>query len=198
MDADRHADAEYRHLGRGRPRDHSAAKRAAVLTHRLLACSRWQTLDSRPTNVNQLVAGIKELIRRTIGPSVTLKVVAAGELWPTLVNPSKLENALSNLCINAHDAMLEGGWITVETTDKPAGHRIDVTRSRLVQQAELSPEARRILQRLVTRLRRKKSSLRHHASFNGSQLLDQKLFNASDLLPKLCACLVDVALLAQF
>jgi PAS domain S-box-containing protein len=94
-----------------------AAKRAAALTHRLLAFSRQQTLDPRPTDVNRLVAGMEELVRRTIGPAVTLEVVGAAGLWPTLVDPHQLENALLNLAINARDAMPEGGRLTVETAN---------------------------------------------------------------------------------
>ncbi|CAA2161223.1 Blue-light-activated protein [Methylobacterium brachiatum] len=95
-----------------------AAKRAAALTHRLLAFSRRQTLDPRPTDVNRLIAGMEELVRRTIGPEIALEVVGAGGLWPALVDPSQLENALLNLCINARDAMPEGGRITIETANK--------------------------------------------------------------------------------
>ncbi len=95
-----------------------AAKRAAALTHRLLAFSRRQTLDPKPTDVNRLVSGMEELIRRTIGPAITLEVVTAGGLWSALVDPGQLENALLNLCINARDAMPEGGRITIETANK--------------------------------------------------------------------------------
>ena len=95
-----------------------AAKRAAALTHRLLAFSRRQTLDPKPTDVNRLVAGMEELVRRTVGPSIAVEVVAAGGLWPTLVDPSQLENALLNLCINARDAMPGGGRIVIETCNR--------------------------------------------------------------------------------
>ncbi len=95
-----------------------AAKRAAALTHRLLAFSRRQTLDPRPTDVNQLVAGMEELIRRTMGPAITTEVVTAVGLWTTLVDPGQLENALLNLCINARDAMQVGGRLTIETTNR--------------------------------------------------------------------------------
>ena len=94
------------------------ARRAAALTHRLLAFSRRQTLDPKPTDVNRLVADMEELIRRTVGPSVDIEVVGAGGLWSTLVDPNQLENALLNLCINARDAMPEGGRITIETANK--------------------------------------------------------------------------------
>ncbi|EJL35075.1 PAS domain-containing protein [Novosphingobium sp. AP12] len=95
-----------------------AARRAASLTHRLLAFSRRQTLDPRPTNVNALVNGMADLIQRTVGPAIKVETVGAAGLWPTLVDPSQLENSLLNLCINARDAMPDGGRITIETANK--------------------------------------------------------------------------------
>ncbi|MFC6790968.1 PAS domain S-box protein [Methylobacterium komagatae] len=95
-----------------------ASKRAAALTHRLLAFSRRQTLDPKPTAVNALIHGMEDLIRRTVGPAVHIEVVGAAGLWPALVDPPQLENALLNLCINARDAMPEGGRITIETANK--------------------------------------------------------------------------------
>jgi PAS domain S-box-containing protein len=96
----------------------ASVKRAAALTHRLLTFSRRQTLDPRPVDINRLIAGMEDLIRRTIGPSVQLEVVSAGGSWPTLVDASQLENALLNLCINARDAMPDGGRLTIETANK--------------------------------------------------------------------------------
>ncbi|MCJ2049813.1 PAS domain-containing protein [Methylobacterium sp. J-070] len=95
-----------------------ASKRAAALTHRLLAFSRRQTLDPKPTDVNRLVTGMQEMVQRTVGPGIPVEVVGASGLWPALVDPSQLENALLNLCINARDAMPDGGRITVETHNK--------------------------------------------------------------------------------
>ena len=95
-----------------------AAKRAAALTHRLLAFSRRQTLSPRPTDVNRLAIDMEELIRRTVGPAISLEMVAKGGLWSTLVDPNQLENALLNLCINARDAMPDGGKITIETANR--------------------------------------------------------------------------------
>ena len=95
-----------------------ASRRAAALTHRLLAFSRRQTLDPRATDVNMLVSGMEDLVRRTVGPSVAIEVVGATGLWPALVDPPQLENALLNLCINARDAMPDGGRITIETHNK--------------------------------------------------------------------------------
>jgi PAS domain S-box-containing protein len=97
----------------------NSTRRAATLTQRLLAFSRRQTLDPKPTDVNRLVRGMEELIRRTAGPSVEIEAVGAGGLWLTRVDPSQLENALLNLCINARDAMApDGGRLTIETANK--------------------------------------------------------------------------------
>ena len=95
-----------------------AVKRAAALTHRLLAFSRRQTLDPKPTNVNRLLTDLEDLIRRTVGPGIDVEVVGASGLWPTLVDPNQLENSVLNLCINARDAMPDGGKLTIETTNK--------------------------------------------------------------------------------
>src|SRR6202167_4542720 len=96
----------------------SAARRAAALTQRLLAFSRRQTLDPKPTNINRLISGMEDLIRRTVGPGIEVEVVGAGGLWTTRIDQSQLESALLNLCINARDAMPEAGRITIETANK--------------------------------------------------------------------------------
>ena len=79
-----------------------------------------------------LIADMEELIRRTVGPSIQMEVVGAGGLWPTLVDPNQLENALLNLCINARDAMPDGGRLTIETANKWLDERA-------AKERELSP-----------------------------------------------------------
>lgn len=96
----------------------TAAKRAAALTHRLLAFSRRQTLDPKPANINRLITSMDEFLRRSVGPAIELEVVEAAGLWTTLIDQNQLENALLNLCINARDAMPDGGRITVETANR--------------------------------------------------------------------------------
>ncbi len=95
-----------------------SARRAASLTQRLLAFSRRQTLDPKPTDLNRLISGMEELLRRTVGPAILIEMVGAGGLWLTRVDPSQLENALLNLTINARDAMPDGGRVTIETANK--------------------------------------------------------------------------------
>ncbi len=107
-------DAVARYIDAGQ----GATKRAAALTQRLLAFSRRQTLDPKPTNLNRLITDMEELVRRTTGPNIEVEVVGAVGLWPVLIDQNQLENALLNLCINARDAMPDGGRLTIETANR--------------------------------------------------------------------------------
>jgi PAS domain S-box-containing protein len=89
--------------------------RAITLTNRLLAFSRQQPLSPKSVDANKLVAGICELLRRTLGEAVSLKAVATAGLWRTHADPNQLENAILNLALNARDAMPDGGKMTIET-----------------------------------------------------------------------------------
>lgn len=119
----RSADVErYLDAGQG------AARRAAALTHRLLAFSRRQTLSPKPLLINRLLGGVVELVQRTVGPSIQVETIAAAGLWTTMVDANQLENALLNLCINARDAMPDGGRITIETANKWLDARVAAER----------------------------------------------------------------------
>ncbi len=93
------------------------AERAATLTHRLLAFARQQPLAPQPVDCNKFVAGMSDLLRRTLGESIRIETVLAGGLWRTFVDPSQLEAAILNLAVNGRDAMPEGGKLTIETAN---------------------------------------------------------------------------------
>ena len=93
------------------------AQRAAILTQRLLAFSRQQALAPVALDVNGMIHGMEELLRRTLGEAVELEMVLAGGLWRTHVDPSQLESALLNVAVNARDAMDGVGQLTVETAN---------------------------------------------------------------------------------
>ncbi|MBA5707684.1 PAS domain-containing protein [Pseudomonas fulva] len=97
---------------------YGATRKAAALTHRLLAFARRQTLVPVQTDVHALIDGMAELVRRTVGPCVKLEVQLSASLHTCLVDPAQLENALLNLCINARDAMDGNGRICIQTADR--------------------------------------------------------------------------------
>jgi PAS domain S-box-containing protein len=107
----------------------TSAQRASALTQRLLAFARRQPLDPKIVDANRLVAGMEDLLRRTLGPAIALEMVLAGGLWTTMSDPNQLESAILNLAINARDAMQpsggesgqeglgHGGRLTIETAN---------------------------------------------------------------------------------
>ena len=123
-------------LGRYIAAAQEAAGRAAKLTHRLLAFSRRQTLDPRPTAPETLLDGMRELIVRTMGPQVAVSLEADEAPWRVLCDANQLENAVLNLCINARDAMPDGGALRIECRnavlaedqprDAPAGEYVAI------------------------------------------------------------------------
>ncbi|KQN80099.1 ATP-binding protein [Sphingomonas sp. Leaf62] len=95
----------------------SGAQRAATLTQRLLAFARRQPLAPRPLDSNTLVEGLSDLMRRTLGESISIEVHLAPELWKVEADANQLENALLNLAVNARDAMKPGGTLTITTAN---------------------------------------------------------------------------------
>ncbi|MCU1738293.1 MULTISPECIES: ATP-binding protein [unclassified Pseudomonas] len=112
-----------RRLARGRLEDLdslidlgvTSANRAAGLTHRLLAFSRRQSLDSKPVNMNELVSSMGELLHRSLNESIRLEMALGESLWTAEADPNQLESALLNLVLNARDAMPDGGNLLVRT-----------------------------------------------------------------------------------
>lgn len=111
----------------------NAAEKAAALTQRLLAFSRQQPLAPEPIDVNDLVAGMEDMLRRTVSEDIEITLQLQPDLWPALADKSQLESALLNLVVNARDAMPEGGKLTIETAN------VHLDESYAETNAEVSP-----------------------------------------------------------
>ena len=92
-----------------------SAERAGSLTHQLLAFSRKQLLSPRVINLNAVVGDSETMIQRLIGEDIELNVSLAETLWPVKADPGQIGQVLMNLCINARDAMPDGGELRIET-----------------------------------------------------------------------------------
>jgi PAS domain S-box-containing protein len=110
-----------------------SAQRAAGLTARLLAFSRRQSLDLKPVPVNELVASLEDLLRRTVKETVALKIVRSEDVSAAIADANQLENAVLNLAINARDAMPDGGQLTIET------RRVDLAEPQAAARADVAP-----------------------------------------------------------
>ncbi len=112
-----------------------AVTRGGQLTSRLLAFSRRQRLTARPTDVNALLRELITLATSTLGRRVQVVSELADDLWPAMIDPSQVEAAILNLCLNARDAMPEGGRLTIHTTNLT----IEPGRRKHAAENELSP-----------------------------------------------------------
>jgi CheY-like chemotaxis protein len=100
------------------------AQRAATLTQRLLAFSRQQPLNPEVLDLNKLVPGMSELLSHSLGADIHYETVFAGGLWRAHVDRNQLESAILNLAVNARDAMVEGGRLTIETQNTHIDERL--------------------------------------------------------------------------
>ena len=108
------------------------ARRGASLTQRLLAFARRQALEPKPTDLAELVRGMSDLLRRSIGPAVAINLDLPGGLPPASADANQIELALLNLAVNGRDAMPNGGTLTIalacqelpETRDLAAGRYV--------------------------------------------------------------------------
>ena len=99
----------------------AAAERGARLTDQLLAFSRRQRLEPKPLDLNESMAGMRDLMQSTIGGSFRIETRQDDNLWQALVDPTQLELAVLNLAINARDAMEMGGTLVVATSNVTLG-----------------------------------------------------------------------------
>ncbi|WP_420144166.1 ATP-binding protein [Sphingobium sp.] len=113
----------------------AGAERAAILTQRLLAFSRRQPLDPRPADPNRLVAGMSELLHRTLGETIAVRTIDAPDAWPIEVDVNQMENALINLAVNARDAMPTGGTLTIDVAN------VDVDGEQAARDGDMKPGA---------------------------------------------------------
>jgi len=107
----------YDDIGRYLEMAQSSASRATALTQRLLAFSRRQTLAPTPVVADAMVRGMLDIISRTLGPSIAIATQLESDPWAVLVDVPQMENALLNLCINARDAMPDGGPLTISAAN---------------------------------------------------------------------------------
>lgn len=99
-----------------------AASRAAALTRHLLAFARRQALEPEAVDVQRLLDNMEPLLRRTLMESISIDIIHGPEQWPCVADAAQLENAVLNLCLNARDAMPEGGRLTIETANTHLDH----------------------------------------------------------------------------
>jgi PAS domain S-box-containing protein len=95
----------------------TSGEQGARLTQQLLAFARRQPLAPKQLDANKVVAGMSDMLHRTLGETIEIETVLAAGLWPMLADPNQLESAVLNLALNARDAMPKGGKLTIETAN---------------------------------------------------------------------------------
>jgi PAS domain S-box-containing protein len=95
----------------------AGVRRGAKLASYLLAFGRRQALDPRVVRIGRFIAGMEDMLRRSLGEEVEIETRIAPDLWHTLVDTAQVENAVLNLCINAHDAMKGAGQLVIEVSN---------------------------------------------------------------------------------
>ncbi|MEZ5647579.1 MAG: response regulator [Alphaproteobacteria bacterium] len=109
------------------------AQRAAALTQRLLAFSRRQPLDPKPVDINKLIVGMTDILRRTLCEEISIETTLAKELWRAHADLHQLENSILNLAVNARDAMPIGGKLKIETAN------VSLNESNILLQKDITP-----------------------------------------------------------
>jgi PAS domain S-box-containing protein len=104
-----------------------ATERGASLSRKLLAFSRRQPLNPEPVDLHRQIDGMRELLDRTLRGDVAVRTELADDLWPIKVDPAEWELVVLNLCVNARDAMPDGGVITIGARNAPQLRQGDVT-----------------------------------------------------------------------
>jgi len=89
--------------------------RATTLTRQLLSFSRQEVIEPKVLNLSQIVGDLSRMLQRIIGEDVTMQMLLADDLWPLRADPSKLDQVIMNLVVNARDAMPQGGTLTITT-----------------------------------------------------------------------------------
>jgi PAS domain S-box-containing protein len=125
-------DLDAERLGRSAGNAMRGARRAESLTQRLLAFSRQQPLNPKPTDLGRLVTGMSDLLRRTLGEQIVVETVSGGGLWRAHVDANQLELAVINLAVNARDAMPQGGRLTLETANSYLDEKYAATQAEVV------------------------------------------------------------------
>jgi signal transduction histidine kinase/CheY-like chemotaxis protein len=111
----------------------SAGQRGADLNHRLLAFSRQQALEPKPTDVNHRIADLVPMLSRTLGEAIEIRQKLGASVWNAVIDPSQFDNSILNLAVNARDAMAGGGWLEIATEN------VNVDGAYAVQRENLAP-----------------------------------------------------------